>query len=164
MFIFKLHRDKAIDNSILKIKEIKKKNKIINLSLGIVLNSVLNKLNKHKNIKLNTTEQIKNTINKLKKIKMKLEKHGINIEQISVIDIFTNIHYIEFLFTSTHLPYTVDKFKEISFDKFGTIKKSIKLSNGNYEIKYPSFPKTSINFFGNDIYEETKEILSKLEK
>lgn len=157
-------KNKYIDNYILKIKNIKKNNKIVKLSIGIILNTISKRLERLKKLELNTTKKIVSTIKNIQKIQSKLEKIGINIDKVYDIEFLANIHYIEYLFTSTHLTYTVDKYKQKSFDKYGNVKKIIKLENTLYEVSYPSFEKTSNNFFGSNVYKEMIKMLSKKEK
>ena len=80
------------------------------------------------------------------------------------MDFLNNLHYLEIIFTSTHLTYTVDSNKLISFDKSGKVRKRVKVNGKLYDVKYPSFDETSIELFGSNPYKEISNLVADIEK
>jgi len=109
-----------------------------------------------------------NIIQKIKpiiqKISPKLKRFGYDLENDYNLEFLENLHYIEIIFTSTHLTYTVDSNKLISFDKNGKVKKRIKINDKLYNVKYPSFDETSIELFGSNPYKEISNLVADIEK
>lgn len=156
-------KNKYCDNIILICNKAKTK-PIFNLSMHFVLNSASRKLKKLKKTNLDATNFIKKIGVVVDRISPKLKKHGYDLYNDYNLGFLDNLHYIEIIFTSTHLTYTVDRNKQISFDNNGRIKSKVKLDSGNYNIKYPSFNETSTELFGSNPYKEISNIISDLEK
>ena len=144
------------ENIILKCIELKK-NKII---FSWPLNIIIKDLNALKEKKVNTIKFLKI----LNLIFKKLEKINIKLRDKYDLSFLENIQYIEYIFTSTHLTYTIDTYKHISFDQNGKIKKHIKIGNQNHEVTYPSFDKTSSMILGTNIYKDVSQLIKELEK
>ena len=77
------------------------------------------------------------------------------------LEFLENLHFIEIIFTSTHLVYTVDSNKEISFNDKGKIINKLKLNDKEYKIQYPSFDETTTKLFGANPYKEVSNIINK---
>ena len=156
-------KNKYCDN-IISICNKAKKNPIINTSMYFILKSSSKKLKKLKNHKLEATTFIKKIDDIVNKISPKLKKYGYNLSEDFNLEFLENLHFIEIIFTSTHLVYTVDSNKKISFNDKGKIINKLKLNDKEYKIQYPSFDETSTELFGANPYKEVSNIINKFEK
>ena len=150
----KLNYCNKINNIIKKIVATNPYNYLIN----IPLTATFSNLDKISNTDIDAVNLIKNFTKIIHNIIPIFKKFGYNVEELYNLEFLENLHYIEIIFTSTHLTYTVDNYKEISFDANGNIKSEINISDEEYNIKYPSFKKVSSELMGSDIYTEVYNI------
>lgn len=139
-----------------------KKKRIFRFSY--ILKSSIRKLEKLKELDIDATSIIQNINPIIEKISPKLKRFGYDLENDYDLDFLNNLHYIETIFTSTHLTYTVDSNKLISFDKSGKVRKRVKINGKLYDVKYPSFDETSIELFGSNPYKEISNLVADIEK
>lgn len=151
------------DNIIKVCKNIQKK-PILNVSLYYILKTSIKRLNKIKRLNIDGIDFIKRIKPIIDRIGPKVKKFGIDLENDYDLDFLENLHYLETIFTSTHLTYTVDSNKLISFDKNGKVRKRVKINGKLYDVKYPSFDETSIELFGSNPYKEISNLVADIEK
>ena len=90
-----------------------------------------------------------------------LDKIGINVSEKYDLSPFDNLHYLEYMFTDTHLPYATDAYKGVSFDDNGNLLTNITIENDEHNVSYPSFGDESKELFGRDIYTDVTGFLDK---
>lgn len=129
-----------------------------------ILKSSIRKLEKLKELDIDATSIIQKINPIIEKISPKLKRFGYDLENDYNLDFLNNLHYLEIIFTSTHLTYTVDSNKLISFDKSGKVRKRVKVNGKLYDVKYPSFDETSIELFGSNPYKEISNLVADIEK
>lgn len=135
-------------------------NFILKNSLGFSIKQV----QKIKKSKINAINDLKSLQNIIKKIAVILKKVGLNFDIDNDFSFLKNIHYLEYIFTTPHLPYMVELYKEISFDQNGKILKLININEKYYSVNYPSFDITSTKIFGSNIYVDIVNVIAKLHK
>lgn len=154
-------KNKYCDNIINICNNMKKKTIF---KFSYILKISIKKLEKIKLLNIDATSIIQNINPIIEKISPKLKRFGYDLENDYNLDFLENLHYIEIIFTSTHLTYTVDSNKLISFDKSGKVRKRVKIDGKLYDVKYPSFDETSIEIFGVNPYKELSNLVADIEK
>ena len=154
-------KNRYCDNIISICNNMKKK-RIFRFSY--ILKSSIRKLEKLKELDIDATSIIQKINPIIEKISPKLKRFGYDLENDYDLDFLENLHYLEIIFTSTHLTYTVDSNKLISFDKSGKVRKRVKVNGKLYDVKYPSFDETSVEIFGSNPYKELSNLVADIEK
>ena len=154
-------KNRYCDNIISICNNIKKK-RIFRFSY--ILKSSIRKLEKLKELDIDATSIIQKINPIIEKISPKLKRFGYDLENDYDLDFLNNLHYLETIFTSTHLTYTVDSNKLISFAKSGKVRKRVKVNGKLYDVKYPSFDETSVEIFGSNPYKELYNLVADIEK
>lgn len=154
-------KNKYCDNIINICNNMKKKTIF---KFSYILKSSIRKLEKLKELDIDATSIIQKINPIIEKISPKLKRFGYDLENDYNLDFLNNLHYLEIIFTSTHLTYTVDSNKLISFDKSGKVRKRVKVNGKLYDVKYPSFDETSIELFGSNPYKEISNLVADIEK
>ena len=151
-------------NRIISICDDIKQKTPLNLSLHAALNVVSNGIEKVKKQEIDATNLLKQVNNIVEGIFPVLKKFGFDISENYNLEFLDNLEYVETIFTTTHLTYSVDRNKETSFDQNGNIKSEVEVRGANYRIGYPSFTTTTTKIFGSDPYNELSNMLNDLLK
>jgi len=153
-------KNNLCDSAINSINENKKNYSKYNIILKTNLNFKIWLINKIKKIRINAVRELKS----FSKIVFFLQKIGSKVIKYDDFEFLENIHFLEYIFTIPHLPYFVEIYKEISFDKDGNILSIINYNGENYNVGYPGFDITSKKIFGTNIYENLVNIITKSNK
>lgn len=127
-----------------------KKYSYLNFPVALLLKATTTSLEHIKKSNMNTVDLIKDFNQIVKKMSSILDKLGINMYETYNLDFLNNLQYVEAMFTSSHLTYSIDNYKEISFDENGNVKEVVSSDNGTHEVSYPSFDEVSVILFGSN--------------